>query len=72
MALKIEMCMVIQRKPHSINQQISWVIKGLYEPIEKYLEDMVMKTNASTIKEIEKLLQAYELEVMLAQGHGYL
>lgn len=72
MALKIEMCMVIQRKPHSINQQISWVIKGLYEPIEKYLEDMVMKTDASTIKEIEKLLQAYEREVMLAQDHGYL
>ena len=57
--------MVIQRKPHSINQQISWAIKGLYAPIEKYLENMV-------IKEIEKLLQAYEREVMLAQDHGYL
>ena len=33
---------------------------------------MVMKTDASTIKEIEKLLQAYEREVMLAQDHGYL
>lgn len=31
-----------------------------------------MKTDASTIKEIEKLLQAYEREVMLAQDHGYL
>ena len=66
------MCMVIQRKPHSINQQISWAIKGLYAPTEKYLEDMVMKTDASTIKEIEKFLQAYEREVMLAQDHGYL
>ena len=31
-----------------------------------------MKTDASTIKEIEKLLQAYEREVMLAQYHSHI
>lgn len=33
---------------------------------------MTMKTDDFTIKEIERLLQAYESEVMLAQDHGYL
>lgn len=31
-----------------------------------------MKTDDSIIKEIERLFQAYESEVILAQHHGYL
>ena len=31
-----------------------------------------MKTDVSTIKEIEKLFQMYKGEVMLPQDHGYL
>lgn len=31
-----------------------------------------MKTDISTIKEIERLFQAYEQEVMMAQDNGYL
>lgn len=31
-----------------------------------------MKTDISTIKEIERLFQAYEREVMIAQDDGYL